>query len=758
VHAVDPRELFLSRVPEPDLRLLRSLGDLADERGTTAYVVGGVVRDFLLDLPNYDMDVVVEADATDFAEAAAALLGGSVKAHTRFGTVILVLSGGRKIDLATARSEVYERPGALPTVTPGTMESDLKRRDFTVNSMAVVLNPDGFGTLLDPFGGRRDLGERILRVLTEVSFEDDPTRILRGVRFCARFGLSIEPVTEALLRQAVDERRTDTVSGERLENELKLILSGDDPWPPVFRLIDWGILSSIVEGWEPTMAVRATIVEIDRLLSGADDIGDPAPERWLTLFAALLQPVQPVVRDRVVERLSAGRRVRRLVGELAEFERDVLRALSPDENPLPSELHKMLKRFSSETLLLARAHAPGSPIAERIALYSSRLLGTTAELTGSDLAQMGVPEGEAVGQILGVLLDARLNGEVSSVEEERALAHGLAETLTQGTGTDSVTGESTTDNVVSEAHEMAHEELVEERPVAEAVPDAAPEQEPVPDAAPEQKPVPDAAPEQKPVPDAAPEQKPVLVRRPTYEVRLDKFEGPLDLLLHLIREHEIDIYDIPLAVITQQYLEYISFMESLDLALAGEFLEMAATLIRIKVQLLLPKETDAGEEEEDPRQQLVRKLVEYKQFKEVAGTLSSKEEERRGYFPKGVDPRNYVDLEEEDDVDMAEFLRDVTLFDLVDGLREVLSRVPDRVDVHAVDLEEFTVDAQIDHIRTVLSERGSLPFMEVFGTGASRPQMIATFMALLELIRLGEVKAVQTRNFGDIEIMARVEE
>ena len=287
----------------------------------------------------------------------------------------------------------------------------------------------------------------------------------------------------------------------------------------------------------------------------------------------------------------------------------------------------------------------------------------------------------------------------------------------------------TTDNVVSEAHEMAHEELLEERPVAPTAPDAA----------------------------SVPEQKPVLARRPIYEVRLDTFEGPLDLLLHLIREHEIDIYDIPLAIITEQYLEYISFMESLDLALAGEFLEMAATLIRIKVQMLLPKETDAGEEEEDPRQQLVRKLVEYKQFKEVAGALSSKEEERREHFPRGVDPKSYADLEEEE-VDTAEFLRDVTLFDLVDGLREVLSRVPERVDVHSVDLEEFTVEALIDRIRTVLSERGSLPFTEVFGAGASRSQLIATFMALLELIRLGEVKAVQTRNFGDIEIMVRAEE
>jgi segregation and condensation protein A len=267
----------------------------------------------------------------------------------------------------------------------------------------------------------------------------------------------------------------------------------------------------------------------------------------------------------------------------------------------------------------------------------------------------------------------------------------------------------------------------------------------------------EAAPETVPDPPSTSEQKLQLVRRPVYEVRLDAFAGPLDLLLHLIREHEIDIYDIPIATITEQYLEYINFMESLDLALAGEFLEMAATLIRIKVQMLLPKETDDGAEEEDPREQLVRRLVEYKQFKEVAGVLSGKEQERRQHFARGVDPKSYADLEEEE-VNIDDFLRDVTLFDLVDGLREVLSHVPVRIDVHSVNMEEVTVDEQIDRIRAVISEHGSIPFTDVFGAGTSRFYLIVTFIALLELIRLGEVKAVQKRNFGDIEIVARVEE
>jgi segregation and condensation protein A len=242
-----------------------------------------------------------------------------------------------------------------------------------------------------------------------------------------------------------------------------------------------------------------------------------------------------------------------------------------------------------------------------------------------------------------------------------------------------------------------------------------------------------------------------LVRRPVYEVHLEAFEGPLDLLLHLIREHEIDIYDIPIAQITQQYLDYLGLMESLDLGLAGEFLEMAATLIRIKVQMLLPQRTDEGEEEEDPRQQLVRKLVEYKRFKEVAARLSTWEEDRRQHTPRGVDPGDFRDPDEEA-AETDEFLRDVTLFDLVDGLREVLSRVPKRIDVHRVDLEQVTVEEQMERIRSVLRDAGPVSFLSLFAESWSRAEIVTTFIALLELIRLGFARAIQKRTFGEILI------
>jgi len=258
-------------------------------------------------------------------------------------------------------------------------------------------------------------------------------------------------------------------------------------------------------------------------------------------------------------------------------------------------------------------------------------------------------------------------------------------------------------------------------------------------------------------PERVEDTRPTLVRRPVYEVKLDAFEGPLDLLLHLIREHEIDIYDIPIAVITEQYLEYISFVESLDLALAGEFLEMAATLIRIKVRMLLPPAIDEEEDQEDPRRQLVEKLLEYRKFKEAASHLSGREEERKTHFQHGVDLRAYREIEEET-ADTEEILRDVTLFDLVDVLRDVLARVPRRVDVHAVDLEETTVEEQIERVRSIVAERGSLRFRDLLASAATRSGIVTTFIALLELIKMAIVRAVQERAFGEIHIELRTEE
>lgn len=238
--------------------------------------------------------------------------------------------------------------------------------------------------------------------------------------------------------------------------------------------------------------------------------------------------------------------------------------------------------------------------------------------------------------------------------------------------------------------------------------------------------------------------------RGTVTVRLARFEGPLDLLLHLIKRDEVDIYDIPIAHITQQYLAYIELMRALDLEVAGEFLVMAATLMRIKARMLLPlPQSNEEEDEGDPREELVQRLVEYRQFKEAAGTLKEREAERRQLFERGMLPG-------EDEAGPLP-LAPVTLFDLLDALNRVLSRVPDPV-VYEVQADVYDVEDKMSLIASTVAEHGSVSFAALLMRCRARAEMIVTFMALLELIKLGQVGVVQAEAFGEIQIVHRTPE
>ena len=235
--------------------------------------------------------------------------------------------------------------------------------------------------------------------------------------------------------------------------------------------------------------------------------------------------------------------------------------------------------------------------------------------------------------------------------------------------------------------------------------------------------------------------------RSTVTVKLARFEGPLDLLLHLIQRDEIDIYDIPIAHITQQYLAYLELMRALDLDVAGEFLVMAATLMRIKAKMLLPL-PQAGEEEDegDPREELVQRLVEYRQFKEAADTLKGREADRRLQFERGMVPAD-------DELGPAP-LAPATLFELLDALHRVWARLPEQ-NVYEVAGEVYDVEDKIALIASTVAERGEASFSELLERCRARAEMIVTFMALLELIKLGRVRVVQGELFGDIRILHR---
>ncbi len=234
-------------------------------------------------------------------------------------------------------------------------------------------------------------------------------------------------------------------------------------------------------------------------------------------------------------------------------------------------------------------------------------------------------------------------------------------------------------------------------------------------------------------------------------VRLARFEGPLDLLLHLIKRDEVDIYDIPISHITQQYLAYLDLMRALDLDVAGEFLVMAATLMRIKARMLLPLPAVGAEDEDegDPREELVQRLVEYRQFKEAAGTLKDREGERRLLFERGMVPG------EEDAGPLP--LAPVSLFNLLDALNRLMSRVREP-EVYEVRAETWDVDDKMSLIAVEVAERGSVSFTELLMRCSARGEMIVTFVALLELVKLGQVGVVQAAAFGDILLVARTPE
>jgi segregation and condensation protein A len=237
-----------------------------------------------------------------------------------------------------------------------------------------------------------------------------------------------------------------------------------------------------------------------------------------------------------------------------------------------------------------------------------------------------------------------------------------------------------------------------------------------------------------------------------YKVELDVFEGPLDLLLYLIRKEEVDIYDIPIERITGQYMQYMNLMRMLDLNIAGEFLVMAATLMMIKSRMLLPVEerrTEEDEDEEDPRWDLVRQLVEYKKFKDAAQHLQERELHRENIFSREGDA---VQLGAEPE--MA--LRDVSLFDLISAFNEALQKVQ-KEELREIFSERYTVGEKIDAILQILEEQEKIQFVDLFRGSTSRNEIVCTFLALLELIRLKQVQARQDQRFGDIYILKTLE-
>lgn len=395
--------------------LLRLSGEVAEGLGFNAYLVGGSVRDLLRGEENLDIDIVIEGDGISFARSLGEKLNAKVRPHEKFGTA-QVFAHRLKLDVATARTEYYESPAALPKVETSSIKKDLYRRDFTINTLAVKLNPRDFGFLIDFFGGQRDLREKTIRVLHNLSFVEDPTRVFRAIRFSERFGFKIGKHTENLIKSTIEMNLFDKLSGPRLYEELLLSFKETDPIRTLKRLSDFGLLRVINPNLVLTEDLEATLRSMYETLSWFNLLFlEEKPDSGILYLMALLSALKDDDIKAVMDRLSPSPRIKDLIIKGIMNARDTVRRL-PLRDPI--ETYKLLSCLKLETILFSMALSKDRRKQEVISRYLTELRNVKTILKGNDLKKMGIPPGPVYTKILQELLDARLRGGVKSREDE----------------------------------------------------------------------------------------------------------------------------------------------------------------------------------------------------------------------------------------------------------------------------------------------------------------------------------------------------
>ncbi|MEO0078015.1 MAG: hypothetical protein ABIK86_03340 [candidate division WOR-3 bacterium] len=383
--------------------LLAHLGRIGARLGTRTFLVGGPVRDLLLGRESPDLDVAVESHARQFCNAVALELGGRSVYHSRFLSGTVSTPAGIRLDVNQTRTETYVRPAVLPTVKPAGIEADLARRDFSINAMALDITPSSFGCLLDPLDGSTDLAQRQIRILHGQSFQDDPTRVFRAIRFAVRLGFNIEAETLQLLRTAVQKKFLARLTPERVLYELRLVCREPLVLPMVESLVYEQVLHS-TWGWT---APRQFLPGLGRLVQQGT-----APDLLFIYWLSFL----PVTR-----RFPIRREEQEAAAWLNRFE-PVRGALVRSHRA--STIYRLLKPVPEPALRILAALEP-EPSARRIRDYLERLARVKTELTGKELRQMGVEPGPHYRQLLDELLFARLDGRVQTRDDELSLCRRL---------------------------------------------------------------------------------------------------------------------------------------------------------------------------------------------------------------------------------------------------------------------------------------------------------------------------------------------
>ncbi len=397
------------RLPAELVGFMQTAGEVAANQGQSLYLVGGVVRDLLLGRTNLDLDLVVEGDAINLAQQLIVITHGKITTHPHFNTAKLRWDKW-SIDLATARSETYNKPGALPSVKPDSLASDLFRRDFTINTMAIELVPSRWGKLIDLYRGRDDLEHKLIRILHEKSFIDDATRIWRGLRYEQRLDFQLEPDTLKLLKR--DIPMLDTISSDRIRHELELILKEEFPEKILRRAEELKVLPKLHsalkgDGWLAKKFEQARFSNL------------PLPVLYMALLAYRLTNEES---EQLISRLKLPKPLTQTLRDTNNLKAKLESLADPELTP--SSIYHFLHGYSS-TAIIANSLAGDSPVVrQHILLFLNKLRYVKSSLTGNDLKKMGIAPGPQMKEILQHLHKARLDGSVTSKRGEEDLVRG----------------------------------------------------------------------------------------------------------------------------------------------------------------------------------------------------------------------------------------------------------------------------------------------------------------------------------------------
>ena len=418
MHAVSRNlsTLLRDRFPEKVYRILKTAGEVADSMEMNVYLVGGSVRDLLLGQANLDIDLVIEGDGILFAKELSAKLHVRSRAYPRFGTARIVHEG-LKLDVATARTEYYESPAALPKVETSSIKKDLYRRDFTINTLAIRLNRKDFGLLIDFFGGQRDLKEKTVRVLHNLSYVEDPTRAFRAVRFAERFGFKLSKHTANLIKSAIKMQLFEKLSGSRLYEELLIAFKETNPVKTLKKLSDYHLLKVINRNLIFDENLEAILSSMSETLAWYNLLYlEEKADAGVLYLTALLSQLSDQDRKEALERLSAPSKLRDIILKSISEADEILKKLPMTD---PADLYHLLSGAGIETILFAMAVTKDVYKKKDVSHFLVDLKKIKLSLKGSDLKKLGVREGPVYSAILKELLDEKLRGKLKSEEDEK---------------------------------------------------------------------------------------------------------------------------------------------------------------------------------------------------------------------------------------------------------------------------------------------------------------------------------------------------